>query len=51
MSLRKYQKVEKVTPLPRDEQAKISANLHKVGKTSAADLTDAERKAALDNQR
>jgi hypothetical protein len=51
MGLRKYQKVEDAKPLPREEQEKIAANLHKVGKTSARDLTDTERKSALDNQR
>jgi len=45
MGMRKYQSVEKANVLPADEQQKISANLHTLGKTSAVNLTDEERKA------
>lgn len=51
MALRKYQSTEKVEVLPVDEQTKISENLHKVGKTSAVNLTDEERASALDTKR
>ncbi len=51
MSLRKYQSVEKTEVLSPSEQAKVSANLHKLGKTSAVDLTDEERRKALDTTR
>jgi hypothetical protein len=50
MSLRKFQSVEKTQVLGADEQAKISANLHKLGKTSAVALTDEERAKALDSK-
>lgn len=46
--MRKYQSVEKVTVLPPSEQKQISENLHKVGKTSAVDLTEEERRKTLD---
>lgn len=55
MSLRKYQSVEHAEVLRPQEQTKVSDNLHKLGKTSAVDLTDEERvkafKAALDADR
>jgi glutathione synthase/RimK-type ligase-like ATP-grasp enzyme len=51
MAFRKYQSVEKAEVLPPKEQHKISSNLHKLGKTSAQDLSDEEREAALDAKR
>lgn len=43
MSFRKYQSVEKTEVLPHDENERIAAELQKLGKTSATQLTDAER--------
>lgn len=43
--MRKYADVEKVTVLNREEQAEIAARLANMGKTSAVQLTDQERKA------
>ena len=52
MSMRKYQSVEKTEILPRSEQDRVSSELHKLGKTSARDLTDEERaKVLLDVRR
>jgi len=51
MSLRKYQSVEKASVVDPQEASKISSNLHKLGKTSARDLTDEERSKALDTKR
>lgn len=51
MSLRKYQSVEKATVVSPQESSQISENLHKLGKTSARDLTDEERAKALDTKR
>jgi ribosome recycling factor len=46
---RKYQKVEKANVLSEDEHRKVESNLHKLNKTSAADLTDEERKKTFDS--
>lgn len=55
MGFRKFQSVEKSSVLSSDELEKVSKNLHKLGKTSAKDLTDEERavafKKALDTNR
>lgn len=50
MALRKYQSVEKAEVLTPTDQTKISENLHKLGKTSAVDLTDEERKVVLNGR-
>lgn len=47
MSFRKYQSVEKVKVLSPEENAKVALELHKLGKTSARQLTDEERVIAL----
>lgn len=49
MSLRKYQSVEKVEVLSPKEQEKIAANLKKLGKTSAVDLSSEDRRRVLDS--
>lgn len=54
MGMRKYQSAEKAQVLSPQEQTKVSENLHKLGKTSARDLSDEERaalKTALDTNR
>jgi hypothetical protein len=51
MGFRKFQSVEKTEVLPPSEQQKISENLHKIGKTSAKDLSEEERRKALDAHR
>lgn len=51
MALRKYQSVEKTEVLPPREQQAIQQNLHKMGKTSARDLDEEERRKAFDAQR
>lgn len=51
VSLRKYQSVEKTEVLPPQEQQKISSGLHAIGKTSAANLDEEERRKALDSNR
>ena len=51
MSLRKFQSVEQARVLEEQESQKIAAELHRMGKTSAADLSDTERKSALDSNR
>lgn len=51
MALTKYQHVEKAEVLPPKEQAQISRNLHAIGKTSAKNLSEEERKHALDAKR
>lgn len=50
MGLRKYQSVEKTEVLPPSEQQKISQNLHSLGKTSAKNLSEEERRKALDGK-
>jgi CheY binding len=49
--MRKYQSVEKAEVLPEKDQDKISENLHTLGKTSARELSDEERKFVLDTNR
>lgn len=51
MALRKYQSVEKAQVLPPSEQKAISSNLHSIGKTSAAKLSEDERRKALDTSK
>lgn len=48
MAFRKYQKVEKVETLSEDDHRKVESALHKMGKTSATDLTDEEREELAD---
>lgn len=47
MALTKYQSVEKTEVLPPVEQKQISDNLHSIGKTSAKNLSEEERKKLL----
>lgn len=49
--MRKYQSVEQTTVLSPSEQEKIASGLRAIGKTSAKDLTEEERKLALDTSR
>jgi hypothetical protein len=51
MGLRKYQSVEKAQVLPPSEQKAISSNLHRIGKTSAAKLSEEERRKVLDSDK
>lgn len=51
MGFTKYQKAESAQVLPPEEQKAISDNLHSLGKTSARDLSEEERKIALDAKR
>jgi hypothetical protein len=51
MAMRKYQSVEEARVLEEQESQKIAAELHRMGKTSAADLSDTERKSVLDTDR
>jgi hypothetical protein len=51
MGFRKYQSVEKTEVLPPQEQKSISNGLHAIGKTSARDLSEEERRKALDTKR
>lgn len=50
MAFRKYQKVEDSRLVEEREAQRIAAELHRRGKTSARELTDAERKSALDSK-
>lgn len=43
MGLRKYADAEKTEVLPAEDQERIERDLHRVGKTSAKDLTEDER--------
>lgn len=47
--MRKYQSVERVEILPPKKQEEIAAGLKSLGKTSAVQLTDAERRNILDS--
>lgn len=49
MALRKYQSVEKAKVVDPEEQARITASLKSLGKTSATQLTDIERRQILDS--
>lgn len=49
MGLRKYADAESAKVVSPQEKDKIAAGLGKVGKTSAVNLTDDERKRALDS--
>ena len=51
MSLRKFQSVEDAKVVEERESQKITAELHRLGKTSATELTDSERKSVLDKNR
>ena len=52
MGFTKYQKAEKTEVLPPEKQKAISDSLHSIGKTSARDLSEEERrKIALDANR
>ena len=49
-SMRKYADTEgKPAVVSFEEQARIASNLHKLGKQSAVELSDEERKQVLDN--
>jgi hypothetical protein len=53
MAFRKYQKVEKTDVVSPEGHDRIADALEKIGKTSAADLNEDERKQvseALDNE-
>lgn len=43
----KYQSVEKAEVVSPAEEARINEGLRRIGKTSAKDLTEAERKSLL----
>lgn len=47
MGMTKYQSVEHAEVLPEEEQARINEGLRRLGKASAKDLTEDERKALL----
>jgi hypothetical protein len=49
MSFMKTQSVEKVEVLTPAEHQHISKGLHKLGKTSVQDLSEAERKRLLES--
>ena len=48
MAMRKYQSVEKTEVLAPSAQKAISTGLHSIGKTSARDLSEEERRKVLD---
>lgn len=48
MGFRKYQSVEKVEIEDQDESERIREGVIRLGKTSAADLTDPEKREVLD---
>ena len=50
MSFTKTQSVEHAEVLPDEEQARIAKGLRKLGKTSAKDLTEDERKRLLGSE-
>ncbi|GAC1397183.1 MAG: hypothetical protein NVSMB52_10870 [Chloroflexota bacterium] len=50
MSFRKTQSVEKAEVLSPAEHAEIENQLHKIGKTSAQELTPEQRKTALPSE-
>jgi hypothetical protein len=47
MVMTKYQSVEKAEVLTPDEHRRIEAGLHRLGKTSAQDLTEEQRQQVL----
>jgi hypothetical protein len=49
MAFKKYQSVEKTDVLSETEHKQVESNLHKLGKTSGAGLSDADRKKAFDS--
>lgn len=49
MGMRKYADAEQAKVVSPQEHAKIAAGVAKLGKTSASQLTDAERKRVLDS--
>jgi hypothetical protein len=51
MSLRKYQSVEKADVLPREQQQAIREGVTRLGKTSARELSEDERRKVLDTHR
>lgn len=51
VSLRKFQKVEDAKVIEERESQKITAELHRLGKTSASELTENERTEVLDKNR
>lgn len=48
MAFRKYQSVEKVEVETQDESERIREGVTRLGKTSAADLTESEKREVLD---
>lgn len=50
MSFRKYQAVEKVEVVPEDESERIRTGITRLGKTSATELTDSEKRDVLDSE-
>lgn len=50
MSFRKYQAVEKVEVVPEDESERIREGVNRLGKTSAVELSESEKRELLDNQ-
>jgi hypothetical protein len=51
MAFRKYQKVESVQVEAQDESERIREGVTRLGKTSAAELTPAEKREVLDQQK
>jgi hypothetical protein len=51
MSFTKTQSVEKAEVLTPDEHQRISKGLHKLGKVSMQNLSEAERKLLLDSSK
>ncbi len=49
MGMTKYQSVEHAEVLSEEEQARINQGLRRLGKKSAQDLSEAERKRLLDS--
>lgn len=48
--MRKYADTQKVEVVKPQEAQRIASNLHSIGKTSAAHLSDEERKRTLDTR-
>jgi hypothetical protein len=48
MALRKYADVETAEVLPPEDQERIERGLHRLGKTTAKDLSEDERRKVFD---
>ena len=51
MTFTKYQKVEKVQVEAQDESERIREGVARLGKTSAAELTPAEKREVIDHSK